>query len=226
MNITIEGSHSNQMTVEDNYQSIEQPIPRRNNKGKYVVSGLLVITILLNLSVYNMWLIPEYNIEVKCILDNNPNCVNESFPCSMPYFNGFYDNGMVTFHDMNDLDISEFNATWIMGLSMASLFFLGFVAFILLWNKIEYGKNYIHISVSFIIITILLVLDVVIYRAAGVLAEKVLLYQEHGCYTLADADLFSYIITYNDLNMLCAGLGVILMLVCICWIRSIYKDDS
>jgi len=220
------------MTIEDPHQLVESPyivnspILPENNKDKCCISALILITIIMNLSIYNIWLIPGYNNEVQCILESNIKCVNESFPCYVPYLNDPYNPGLVIYYNVDDLDLGKVHVTLIMGVSIGSLCILGLMAISRLWNKTRVNYNYINICASFSVMAILLILNFVMYRVIDVLAEKVLLYQEYGCYTLTNADLFSYVINYNEFNMLCAGLGVFIILMCICLVRLTYKRNS
>jgi len=198
------------MTIEDNRQYNEESecederdvhgTTELNYKSRIkinvLVSGLILIILMLNLPLYNFWLIPKYNSEVECILENNDNCVNITYNCID-----------------NDYDISKINVAEILGISLLSLCIIALMTMGFLWYRKD--KDKIYVGLGLCTMAFLLALNFVIYYNMTICSYNVLEYQDSGCYILTNTNIFVYMKVYNIFNVFSALFCECIILLCL-----------
>jgi len=109
------------MTIENNPvispvfelpQHTQHPQPSGNWPLKYFITGLLLLIIGTNLSLYNIVSIVNYNNEIICISENNTECAIKTLPCT--------DNN-VTYNNIYEINFSTIDFGLLLAILSISL---------------------------------------------------------------------------------------------------------
>lgn len=192
-----------------------------NRPLKYIIAGLLLLTITINLSFYNTILIRNYNTEVICISKGDKQCVIGTFPCT--------ENG-VTYRYFNEINFQTIEFNLLLIVSMIVIISTGIIATKLLLkkessNEITQQKRsklngYLGLM-AFMILT-----NMIFYNIIMVRANYVLEMQNIGCYTLVNPTIFSWIIMDNFMNVLFSVFGTLLIIISVIGISYIDHRES
>lgn len=209
------------MTIEDHSTSELQETSVQTNKSfKYIISGLILLTVAINLSLYNIILVRDYNSEISCISQGNKQCVIGNFPCT--------EYG-ITYRNFNELNFQQIEFNLIFITDAIVLTVAGFMIIRWLLKKdlinTDPQKRY-RLNVFLVLMAVTILVNMLFYNTVIMRADYVLEMQDIGCYTLLNPTVFSQLIIDNFINNVLAIVGFVNIIISFVGINYIIHEQS
>ena len=198
---------------------IRDPAPRKLRALKFVISGLLLLIVVSNLSFYNIVLIRDYNKEVICISQGGKECVTGTFPCT-------YQN--VTYVNFSGLNLETIELYPVMFLLNIVLIISALTGISSLFHSVNLISDWecSKLILCWGSIACIISTNMIFYNIIAIRADYVLTMQDMGCYTLTNPNVISTILVYNLVNVGLALFGIICVVVIFASVGYILWKES